>query len=95
MCLATCFRTPSKELGSDKGVDILSVCLTEECIAAGLMGMVFYAIFAGAPIIIVGFLGVEIQKRIPRVYSFSDYVQRVSYPFFVQQRHFTYSSVLN
>ncbi len=44
---------------------------------AGLLGMVFYAIFAGAPIIIVGFLGVEIQKRIPRVYSFSDYVQRV------------------
>ena len=40
--------------------------------------MVFYAVFAGAPIIIVGFLGVEIQKRIPRVYSFSDYVQRVS-----------------
>lgn len=41
--------------------------------------MVFYAVFAGAPIIIVGFLGVEIQKRIPRVYSFSDYVQRVSF----------------
>ena len=41
--------------------------------------MICYAIFAGAPIIIVGYLGVEIQKRIPRVYSFSDYVNRVYY----------------
>lgn len=44
---------------------------------AGWVGMLCYSLFAGIPIIIVGFLGVEIQKRIPRVYSFSDYVQKV------------------
>lgn len=53
--------------------DIYNKCL----LSTGVLGMVFYAVFAGAPIIIVGFLGVAIQKRIPRVYSFSDYVQRV------------------
>lgn len=43
----------------------------------GILGMVFYSVFAGAPIIIVGFLGIIIQDRIPRVFSFSDYVHRV------------------
>ena len=52
--------------------------LTLSC--AGWVGMLFYSVFSGAPIIIVGFLGVEIQKRIPRVYSFSDYVYRVRPP---------------
>jgi len=48
--------------------------------------MLFYAVFSGAPIIIVGYLGVEIQKRIPRVFSFSDYVMRV-------RQHPLYASV--
>ena len=41
------------------------------------MGVVFYAIGAGLPFLIIGQLGVQIQKKIPRVYSFSDYLRRV------------------
>ena len=45
---------------------------------AGYLGMVFYSVFSGAPIILLAWLGVKIQQQCPRIFSFSDYVQRVS-----------------
>ena len=40
--------------------------------------MVMYSVFSGLPIILLAWLGVKIQQQCPRIFSFSDFVQRVS-----------------
>ena len=45
---------------------------------AGYMGLIFYSVFSGVPILIQAYLGIAIQKRLPMVTSFTDFVQRVS-----------------
>ena len=42
------------------------------------MGLIFYSVFSGLPILIQAYLGIAIQKRLPMVTSFTDFVQRVS-----------------
>ena len=42
------------------------------------MGLIFYSVFSGVPILIQAYLGIYIQKRVPMVTSFTDFVQRVS-----------------
>ncbi|KAK9858885.1 hypothetical protein WJX84_001389 [Apatococcus fuscideae] len=43
---------------------------------AGYMGLIFYSVFSGVPILIQAYLGIAIQKRLPMVTSFTDFVQR-------------------
>ena len=43
----------------------------------GYMGLIFYSFFSGFPILIQAYLGIAIQKRLPMVTSFTDFVQKV------------------
>ncbi|KAK9858888.1 hypothetical protein WJX84_006937, partial [Apatococcus fuscideae] len=43
---------------------------------AGYVGLIFYAIFAGVPVLVQAYLGIAIQKRFPMVTSFTNFVQR-------------------
>ena len=48
--------------------------------AAGIVGLIFYSLMSGVPIIMIAWLGCAVQKRIPGVVSLSDYALRVRQP---------------
>ncbi|KAJ9063685.1 hypothetical protein DSO57_1038356 [Entomophthora muscae] len=41
---------------------------------AGILGVVAYSVFAGLPIFLIAMVGARIQKALPKVLSFSDYI---------------------
>lgn len=51
--------------------------LTGLCLFAGWLGLLFYALATGLPILIQGFLGPIVQKRKPNLMSFTDFVKQV------------------
>ena len=64
---------------SQSGCVLLAGSLPEHySCAAGITGLVFYATWAGVPILIIAWVGCTVQKRIPNVLSLSDYALRVS-----------------
>ncbi len=44
---------------------------------AGWLGLLFYALASGLPILIQGFLGPVVQRRKPNLLSFTDFVAQV------------------
>lgn len=44
--------------------------------SAGILGIIFYAIASGIPIMIVAFLGDILQTRLPGILSLSDYTYK-------------------
>lgn len=46
------------------------------CLYAGILGLIFYSVSAGIPIIVIGMLGGLVHNLVPNVISFSDFVHR-------------------
>ncbi|KAI9294533.1 hypothetical protein K502DRAFT_342359 [Neoconidiobolus thromboides FSU 785] len=43
-------------------------------VTAGVIGLIFYALASGLPVLLLAFVGDRIQKKLPNVISFCDYV---------------------
>lgn len=46
------------------------------CLYAGALGTIMYAVFAGVPIIVIGYFGSIIHDLVPNVMSIGDFVNR-------------------